>query len=80
MQQSIFIFRLIISFILVVLGAACDTSSTTQAVSDFDKLCKIYEETVNDQSSQTKKFMLLTEKIKKRNSEYLCALSKRSAS
>ena len=65
MLKSVVIFRIIIIFILASCGAACDISPSTQAVSDYDKLCKIYTEIVNDQSSQTKKFSLLTERIRK---------------
>jgi len=65
MQKSIVIFRLINFFALVILATACNTSSTTQAVSDYDKLCKIYEEVVNTQTSQSKKYVLFTVRIEK---------------
>ena len=50
---------------LFILCVACESSSSTQSVSDYEKLCKIYEEVVKTRSSKTERIVLLTERIKK---------------
>ena len=65
MQKSFIFLSISPSIFLAIFFVACGMQSNTQAVSDYDKLCKIYEEVISDKISQTKIVTLLTERIKK---------------
>ena len=64
MHKPATVVRIIFAFIVAILNVSCDMSSTSQTVSEYDKLCKIYEEIITDKGSSANWDTLLIERIK----------------
>ncbi|MGD8569794.1 MAG: hypothetical protein PVJ39_17035 [Gammaproteobacteria bacterium] len=63
---NLFVFiRLTPILVVLLLFVGCDSSPSAQAQSDFDKLCKIYEETLQNPTSHIMQAVEITERAEK---------------